>query len=167
MLGSVNKLFRSQNFVDKAQQCFTFTPCSSQNSNVDNICWILTRVHHSTKIYLDLKDFRNRSEILNNFEIILLCGLCSVSATVYKSNTCGKMSLWNEFFLSEKFCQNATGSKMPPLWTLGVTDKNVLQRYRQTLMILIVHKNELFALEIKSPEHYFINVIQNIHVHEP
>ena len=96
-----------------------------------------------------------------------MCGLCSVSATVYKSNTCGKMSLWNEFFLSEKFCQNATGSKMPPLWTLGVTDKNVLQRYRQTLMILIVHKNELFALEIKSSEHYFIDVIQNIYVHEP
>ena len=56
---------------------------------------------------------------------------------------------------------------MPPLWTLGVTDKNVLQRYRQTLMILIVHKNELFALEIKSSEHYFIDVIQNIYVHEP
>ena len=34
-------------------------------------------------------------------------------------------------------------------------------------MILIVHKNELFALEIKSSEHYFIDVIQNIYVHEP
>ena len=56
---------------------------------------------------------------------------------------------------------------MPPLWTLGVTDKNVLQRYRQTLMILIVHKNELFALEIKSSEHYFIDVIQNSYEHEP